>query len=168
MQKQGLQTKDPKSDGKEAKGGSEGILGTPREQRRSARESLRAPEVSREASPEEVMSRERSRQLRVRGCAGLKETKTKTKTKTKLRLSKFKDTAKALGLSLSLGLRGWKFKGKLETRNALVPKGMVADIYIYIYIYIHAREASCACAQKKLCACVHRSSVCVCRQRPHL
>ena len=58
--------------------------------------------------------------LRVRGCAAPKE------TKTKLRLSKFKDTAKAL--SLSLGLRRWKFKDSLETRNALVPKGTVADL----------------------------------------
>ena len=84
-----------------AKGCSKGTLGAPREQRRSAGESLRAPEVSREASPEGHEPGEATA-VRVRGCAALKESK--TKTKTKLRLSKLKDTAKALSLILVLVL----------------------------------------------------------------
>ena len=90
-------------------------MGAPRE-RMNASELLRAPEVSGEAPPWEDMHRHSLQKHWVRGCAALKETRTKTK---------FKDTAKAL--SLSLRLRGWKFKDSLETRNARVPEGTVAD-----------------------------------------
>ena len=106
MQKQGLQTKDPKSYGKEVPKGAQRVPWEPQE---SEQERQRAPEVSREAPPEEYMSEESSPVV------------TGREKRLRLRLT---------------GHCRWKFKDNLETRNALVPKGTVADIYIYIYIYI--------------------------------
>ena len=89
-----------------------GYLGSPKG---AAQERQRAPE-----SPRGLQRGSPMRVAVGRGCAARKETETKTK-------NKFKDIAKALRLSHSLSLRGWTFKDSLETRNALVPKGAVAD-----------------------------------------